>query len=198
MTDSPLITEGQIRPDPFDAHDGTIGRDDQGRHVIVWTRRLSHSPERVWRAITEQNEVGEWARGNWQFEPHIGGAMQLCLDNSRPLDERVSDPGVVTAYEPPNLLEFRVGAYDADSEQDGEHILRWSVQPESAGCVLGFSDTFEPGRRVRNGIVCGWQYMLDQLELHLSPSGSDWSTQDVEMERIYWRYRNMPRTADGS
>ena len=42
-------------------------------------------------------------------------------------------------------------------------------------------------------IVCGWQYMLDQLELFLSPAGSDWSTRDVEMERIYWRYRNMPR-----
>lgn len=198
MTTSQPETEPLIRPEPFDARDGTIGRDDQGRYVIAWTRHLAHAPERVWRAITEQGEVGEWARGNWQFEPCVGGAMQLCLDNSRVPEERVSDPGVVTAYEPPHLLEFRVAAYEADSEQDGEHILRWSVQPESGGCVLRFSDTFEPGRRVRNAIVCGWQYMLDQLELYLSPAGSDWSTRDVEMERIYWRYRKTSRPASWS
>jgi len=193
MTTSQSTTEVPVRPQPFDAHDGTIGRDDEGRYVIAWTRHLAHAPERVWRAITEQSEVGEWARGNWQFEPNVGGKMQLCLDNSLPLEDRIYDSGVVTAYEPPHLLEFRVSAYAADSDQDGEHILRWSVQAESDGCVLGFSDTFEPGRRVRNGIVCGWQFMLDQLEFHLTPTGSDWSTRDVEMERIYWRYRNMQR-----
>lgn len=198
MTVAQEITESSSRPTPFDSQDGTIERDDQGRYVIAWTRRLAHSPERVWRAITEQSEVGQWARGNWQFEPRVGGAMQLCVNNSLPPAERIVDPGVVTAYEPPNLLEFRVSGYAADSDQDGEHILRWSVQPKSGGCVLGFSDTFEPGRRIRNAIVCGWQYMLDQLELYLSPAGSDWSTRDVEMERIYWRYRNMPRPSDWS
>ena len=188
----PAITD-QVRPAPFDERDGVMARDDQGRYVIAWTRHLAHSPARVWRAITEQSEVRVWARGTWQFEPCVGGSMQLCLDNSLPASERVVDPGVVTIYEPPHLLEFRVGAYAGDSEQDGEHIIQWSVQPEASGCVLGFSDTFAPGRRARNAIVCGWQYMLDQLELELSPAGADWSTRDSEMERIYWRYRKMQR-----
>lgn len=196
MTEAQPATESALRPEPFDSRDGTIARDDQGRYIVAWTRHLTHSPDRVWRAITDQSEVSAWARGEWAFEPWVGGTLQLCLDNSRPSEERVYDPGVVTAYDPPRLLEFKVSAYDADTESDGEHILRWSVQAESGGCVLSFSDTFEPGRRVRNGIICGWQYMLDQLEAHLSPTGANWRTVDAEMERIYWRYRNMPRPAD--
>jgi len=198
MNNSQITPEPLIRPEPFDAQDGTIERDAEGRYVIAWTRQIAHPPERVWRAITDAREVGQWARGNWDFEPRVGGRMQLCLDNSLAPEDQVCDPGRVTAYEPPHLLEFRVGSYGADSAQDGEHILRWSLQADANGCVLGFSDTFEPGRRVRNSIVCGWQYMLDQLELHLSPAGSDWSTRDVEMERIYWRYRNLSRPAGWS
>ena len=198
MSKSQPSPESPIRPEPFDPGDGTIERDVEGRYVIAWTRRLAHPPERVWRAITQAQEVGKWARGNWDFEPRVGGTMQLCLDNSVAPEDQVRDAGRVTAYEPPHLLEFRVGSYGADSAQDGEHILRWSLQAAADGCVLGFSDTFEPGRRVRNAIVCGWQYMLDQLELHLSPAGSDWRTRDVEMERIYWRYRNLSRPAGWS
>ena len=192
------MTRTPIRPEPFDANDATLARDDQGRYVIAWVRHLTHSPERVWRAITDQNEIGQWARGSWDFEPWVGGNIQLCLDNSLPAEDRVYDPGLVIAYDPPKLLEFKVGAYAADTEQDGEHILRWSVQPEGDGCVLGFTDIFEPGRRVRNGIVCGWQFMLDQLGAHLSSTGSDWGKRDAEMERIYWRYRNLEKPAGWS
>lgn len=183
-----------IQPEPYDERDGTLARDDQGRYVIAWSRHLTHSPERVWRAITEQAEVGVWARGSWAFEPRVGGSIQLCLDNSRPEDERIYDAGIITAFDPPRLLEFRVGAYAADTEQDGEHIIRWSVHPEEGGCLLGFCDTFAPGRRVRNSIICGWQYMLDQLEFYLSSGSCDWSTSEAEMERIYWRFRKMVRT----
>ena len=190
------MTQAPIRPEPFDANDGTLARDDQGRYVIAWVRHLKHSPERVWRAITDQNEIGQWARGSWDFEPRVGGNIALCLDNSLPPKERVYDPGLVTAYDPPKLLEFKVSAYAADTAQDGEHILRWSVQPDGDGCVLGFTDIFEPGRRIRNSIVCGWQFMLDQLSAHLSPAGSDWGKSDTEMERIYWRYRNLEKPAD--
>ena len=66
-----------IQPEPYDERDGTLARDDQGRYVIAWSRHLTHSPERVWRAITEQAEVGVWARGSWAFEPRVGGSIQL-------------------------------------------------------------------------------------------------------------------------
>ena len=185
----------ELRPTPFDASDGVIRIDDRGRHRITWERHLPHPPERLWRAIADQDEVARWARASWAFEPRIGGAVHLCVDIEPPSEKRILDPGRVTACDPPRVLEFTIDVYRYNGPDSGEHVLRWELEPAGRGCMLRFSDTFALGHRVRSTIACGWHCMLDQLDAHLATDGAQPGTTDEQMARVYWRYRNARRPA---
>ncbi|MEM7218005.1 MAG: SRPBCC domain-containing protein [Pseudomonadota bacterium] len=183
----------EVAPQPFEHGDGRILLGSDGAQQLHYERLLKHPPERVWRAITDSGEISRWARASWDFEPRVGGAMELILNNSRDPADWVRDPGVVSAYEPPRLLEFTIDYYTADGIDAGPHVLRWTLAPAGDGCLLTFSDRFAPHKRAPNSIACGWHYMLDQLEQDLGGAGADWQTRDDEMTRIYWRYRNATR-----
>lgn len=182
----------KVRPSPFDERDGVIIIDDAGRQLIRYERSLEHAIERVWSAISNPQEVRRWAKASWDFEPWVGGRMRLILGEQ---DDRnqVEDEGTVTAYDPPNVLEFTIPYYSTNGPESGEHILRWELRADRAGTVLRFSDVFAPGQRVHNAIACGWHFMLDRLEEDLEGIDPSWESRDSEMERLYWRYRNAPR-----
>ncbi len=182
----------KVQPSPFDERDGVIFIDDAGRQVLRYERLLEHAVERVWSAISDSQEVRRWARASWDFEPRIGGKMSLILGEEDDPD-RVQDDGTVTAYDPPNVLEFTIPYYSTNGPESGEHILRWELEPNRAGTLLRFSDVFAPGQRVHNAIASGWHFMLYRLEEDLAGVSPNWESRDSEMERIYRRYRSAPR-----
>jgi len=128
------------------------------RWRLRFTRRLAHSPEKVWRAIVEpehrdawfpQRVVGDWAVGApLKFESDYGDF-----------------DGEVLAFEPPQLVEFRWG-----TDQ-----IRLEVRPDGDGTLLTLLDTFdELGKAARD--AAGWHVCLDGLESSLDgkKSASEW------------------------
>ncbi len=117
---------------------------------LRFTRRLDHSPEKVWRAITEPEHLKSWfptrpvgdltavgSRVSWEFDDHDLPAMQ----------------GEVLACEPPSLIEFGWGP----------DRIRMEISPEGDGCVLVLTDLLdELGKAARDG--AGWHTCLDRLE----------------------------------
>jgi uncharacterized protein YndB with AHSA1/START domain len=130
------------------------------RWRLRFRRQLHHSPETVWRAITEpehletwfpQRVVGEWTVGAPLRFEGVGGEFP-------PFD------GEVIACECPSLLEFRWGT----------DLLRFEIVPDGSGCTLILTDTIEElGKAARDG--AGWHACLDVLEHHLDGTPPPWT-----------------------
>jgi len=130
---------------------GTLERAGD-RWRLRFTRRLAHTPDKVWRAIVEPAHRDTW------FPQRIVGAWSV----GAPL-KFVSDfgdfDGEVLAYQPPALVEFRWG-----TDQ-----IRLEVSPDGEGTLLTLLDTFdEQGKAARD--AAGWHVCLDALESELSGS----------------------------
>jgi uncharacterized protein YndB with AHSA1/START domain len=116
---------------------------------LRFTRRLAHSPETLWRAITEAEHLKAWfpdeIEGN--FEP--GGVVRFVS----PYRPNSVFEGEIIEFDPPSVLEFR---------WDTNETLRFEIRPEGTGSVLTFLDTFdELGKAARDG--AGWHACLDAL-----------------------------------
>ncbi len=128
---------------------------------LRFTRQLAHSPEKVWRAVTEpghldawfpQRIVGEWVVGEpLKFEARQG--------------EHPAFDGEVLACEPPSLLEFRWGT----------DVIRFEIVPADGGCTFVLTDAFsELGKAARD--AAGWHTCLDFLVEHVAGSAPAWTS----------------------
>jgi uncharacterized protein YndB with AHSA1/START domain len=139
---------------------GSLERTPSGPR-LRFTRRLAHPPERVWRAVTEPEDLKAWfpdrivveqwavgARLHFEPAPAVAGGFE----------------GEVLAFEPPHFVEFRWGT----------DIIRIEVEPDGDGTKLTLLDTIdELGKAARDG--AGWHVCLDQLEHHLEGTTARWS-----------------------
>ncbi len=139
-----------------------------GRPALRFERVLPHPPQRVWRALTEPEEMFAWHPTPARFEPRAGGRVDY---DSKGHIAGMED-GEVTAYEEPRLLAYTWGVEEG---LQPDH-LRWELSPHDDGCLLilvhSFSDRF---KAARDG--AGWHVCLDSLAALLAgqpdPPGSD-------------------------
>jgi uncharacterized protein YndB with AHSA1/START domain len=133
-----------------------------GRDVLRYERRLSHPVERVWRAITEHEEVVQWL-GELELEPAEGGAVVLRWLNT---PEQTVARGTVTSFDPPRVLEL---------DTDTHGILRWELEPDDGGSRLVFTASYPPkDDETRLSLLAGWHIHLDHLSEALAGSPQDW------------------------
>lgn len=172
--------------------DGVIGRDDQGRSVLSFERYLKFPIDRVWRAITDPNEVRGWLRG-MDIDARVGGAITLRFPGDKMEAGSSAAKGQITAFEPPFLIEYWTNIVNSQNEK-ARHIMRWQLKEQQDGCLLNFSTTFNLGERASNSIICGWHHCLELLENSLEGRPANWKlfTRD-RIEELYWHYRNKQR-----
>jgi len=125
---------------------------DGDRWTLVFARRLAHPPERVWRALTEPEELRAWA----PFLPdrslaRTGEATLTMFEDATALGD--GSPAEVTRADAPSLLEYRW--------QDD--LLRWELEPESAGTRLTLRHTVAGDEWVPK-VAAGWHLCLDVAE----------------------------------
>jgi len=130
-----------------------------GRWQLEFVRKLSHAPEKVWRALTEPEHLVAWFPAAIEGERVAGAPLRFVFSN----DEGAAVEGEMITFEPPSLLEYRWG----------DETLRFELRPEGDGCVLTFVNRFdEKGKAARDG--AGWHSCLDLLEYHLSGDEAPW------------------------
>jgi uncharacterized protein YndB with AHSA1/START domain len=119
-----------------------------GRPALRFERRLPHSVERVWRAVTEPSELARWfvvAEVPWT--PAAGEEF-----------EAGGDTGRIESVEPPHLLAWTWG------------VERYSfeLRPDGDGCVLVFTHVFNPELGPSWQHAAGWETYLVRLDAHLA------------------------------
>jgi uncharacterized protein YndB with AHSA1/START domain len=125
--------------------------------------KLPHRPEKVWRALTEPEQLAAWFPAEMHGERTAGAPLQFV---HKDFDGAPKD-GEMIIYDPPSVLEFRW--------TDDTFCIE--LEPDGDGCVLTFEQTFdELGKAARDG--AGWHVCLDVLGYHLSGEKAPWEPMD--------------------
>ncbi|MFP2929427.1 SRPBCC domain-containing protein [Pyxidicoccus sp. 3LG] len=140
--------------------EGTL-RAKGDRFELRYERRLAHTPEKVWRALTDKAELVHWFPAIIEGPREAGADLRFLFEG----EPSYQGNGKLSVYDPPNVLEF---SWDGD-------VLRFELKPEGTGCLLVFTSTFDDrARAYRDGT--GWHVCLDNLETRLdgkTPAGHD-------------------------
>ena len=133
------------------------------RWRLRFVRKLAHSQEKVWRAITEPEHLTAWFPQRIEGDWAVGASLRF----EHPGKGFPGFDGQVLALVPPRLLEFRWGT----------DTLRFEIVPDGAGCQLTLMHTFDQqGKGARDG--AGWHLCLDMLEHHLDGTTPPWAPRE--------------------
>jgi uncharacterized protein YndB with AHSA1/START domain len=135
--------------------------DAEDRPAVRFTLDVQQPLDRVWRAVTDPDELRAWFPSTVSYRPRVGASIHFTDDPNLP-----STSGTVLAYDAPRRFAFGWG--------DDELWFDLSVPSADAGpvCRLVLTDVLElRDAAARN--AAGWEVCLDALELHLDGVARD-------------------------
>jgi uncharacterized protein YndB with AHSA1/START domain len=151
------------------------------RPALRFERRLAHPIDRVWRAVTEPDELKQWFPNEVEMDLRVGGKMTFTF----PEDAYPPMVGEVLELEAPRLFAFTWG----------EDELRFELESIDGGdgCLLRFTDVLGDREKAARD-AAGWETCFEGLEKMLAGGPS-------ETARPYptegWRERYERYVADG-
>jgi uncharacterized protein YndB with AHSA1/START domain len=120
---------------------------DDGRWTLVFVRDFPHPPEKVWAALTEADQIKQWAPYDADRDLTGPGAATLTMIDGQTAKAMAAE---VTRVEPPRLLEY---TWDTDR-------LRWELTPTGAGTRLTLRHTLNDRDWIPK-VAAGWHICLD-------------------------------------
>jgi uncharacterized protein YndB with AHSA1/START domain len=128
---------------------GAEVRKDGEKWTLVLVRELRHPPEKVWQALTDPEQLHEWAP--FDSDRNLGTVGTARLSTVGAPTPLVSETQVKRA-EAPTLLEFNWGGQD----------IRWELEPLGRGTRLTLWHNIDRGF-ISMG-AAGWHICLDVLD----------------------------------
>jgi uncharacterized protein YndB with AHSA1/START domain len=129
----------------------------EGTRTLVIERTFSHSPEKLWRALTESPLIAQWLLKN-DFEPVVGHRFQF---RSEPVPQwnGIIDSEVLVV-EPLKRLSYSWGSMGLES------VVLFTLTPAENGTHVrmehsGFRADQDAAYK---GATYGWQRFLGMLE----------------------------------
>jgi uncharacterized protein YndB with AHSA1/START domain len=132
---------------------GAEVRKDGDRWTLVLVRELRHPPRKVWQALTESEQLREWAPFDADRNLDTPGPVKLSTVGTP--TPQVSESRVTRA-EAPRLLEYSWGGND----------MRWELEPVATGTRLTLWHNIDR-RYVAMG-AAGWHICFDVLDRFLA------------------------------
>jgi uncharacterized protein YndB with AHSA1/START domain len=140
---------------------------------LRFVRRLPHEPEKVFRALTEPEQLSAWFPTDIVGERRAGAALKFEFREG----EGPTIEGALLAYDPPRVVEYQWG---------DDETLRFELAPDGEGTVLTFVNTFaELGKAARD--AAGWHTCLDLLGHQLARTKPPWE-QSARWKQVHPRY----------
>ncbi len=146
-----MTTREQYTPGPANlAH---VQKDGEN-WTLVLVRQLRHSPEKVWRALTDPAQLREWAP--FDADGNLGIAGTTVKLNTVGTPTPVISETRIKQADAPNVLAYSWG--------DGD--LRWELEDFGGGTRLTLWHNID--RRYIAMGAAGWQICLDVMDHALS------------------------------
>ena len=121
--------------------------------TLVLVRELRHAPDKVWQALTDPEQLREWAP--FDADGNLGRAgATVRLTTVGAQSPHVAETRVTRA-EPPRVLEYTWGGFD----------MRWQLEPISGGTRLTLWTNIDK-RFIAMG-AAGWHVCFDVLARYL-------------------------------
>ncbi len=131
-----------------------------GRLALRFERRLKHSREKVWSAVTDPGHLSQWYPFRvTELEPRVGG--RIAFDDG----EGTIYTATITHFDPPRQFAFDEHDPDGKKREFDDH-LRIELRDEGGGCLLVLTHIMtDPS--IADSASGGWQACLDELAAHL-------------------------------
>lgn len=166
-------------------HDGRLITVDS-RPALRFERRYRQPIERVWRAVTEPEEMAEWFPAQVLGEREVGAALTFDDDAQRAAAHEAGEAtradgpmftGTVVTYDPPQVFAFTWG----------DELLRIELMPDGDGTLLRFTQVLShQSVAARNG--GGWHMCLLELDRLVEGAAEDHDAEADEDFGIYHEY----------
>lgn len=132
-------------------------------HTIIVQKELRHRPEKVWRALTDPNLVGQWLLEN-DLQPTVGRKFSFRRE-PLPNWNGIVECEVLES-EPPRRLSYTWTVAGADPAQGLRTIVTWTLTPTPSGTRLRMEHSgFRPDQQANyQGAAYGWNKFLAGLE----------------------------------
>ena len=126
---------------------------------VVIEREMPHSPEKIWRALTQPHLIEEWLMKN-DFKPVVGHSFNLRGEWGGVLDCEV------LVVEPNKELAYTWNHAADDPAFNLQSVVTFTLTPTAAGTRLRMEQVgFRPDQRQAfGGANAGWQQMFAKLE----------------------------------
>jgi uncharacterized protein YndB with AHSA1/START domain len=138
-------------------------------YSLSFTRLSRHPAERLWRAITDPDEITRWTDYPARVDLRPGGAWNIDFGRTDEGDLA----GVVV-----RVVTGRELAYVW-----GRSVIEWMITPRAGGCEYRFVHHGIERRGIdgEEGLAAGWHGFLDQLDAYL-----DGTPLDRRQQRLGW------------
>ena len=115
--------------------------------MIRIERRYDSPVERVWRAVTEPDEMERWFVVRPSWKPELGETF-----------EAYGHRGEITELDRPRAFAWTWGVEE----------YRFELEPDGDGCRLVFTHVFNPELGPQEQHERGWRAYFARLEAHLA------------------------------
>ncbi len=137
--------------------------------TIEFSRRFAASPERVWAALTDADELLAWLTPG-TIEGRVGGSVNLDFGEGGVIT------GEVAAFDPPALLTYTWVFPDGVASQ-----VTFEVSADGDGTMLRLTHDRVPTETAA-GYTPGWHAFLDRFEAVVT--GETVPTWDERIEAV--------------
>ncbi|THV12383.1 SRPBCC family protein [Rhizobium rhizophilum] len=127
--------------------------------TVIVEREFAHTPEKVWRALTQPHLISEWLMKN-DFAPVVGHSFNLQGEWGGVLDCEV------LVVEQLKTLSYSWNLKHDDPAFDLRSVVTFSISPTATGTLLRMEQSgFRPDQRQAfGGARAGWPQFLTKLE----------------------------------
>jgi uncharacterized protein YndB with AHSA1/START domain len=133
---------------------GSEVRKDGEKWTLILVRELRHAPEKVWQALTDPAQLGEWAPFDADGSLGTAGSTVKLTTVGAPTPHVTET--TVTRADAPRVLEYSWGGAD----------VRWELEAFGGGTRLTLWHNID--RRFISMGAAGWHICLDVLDRLLS------------------------------
>ncbi len=151
---------------------GTLAEDGD-RCRVRFERLYDATPQELWSALTDPEQLRGWLAHASRFQLEVGGEIRLDFGD----DDEVH--GAIRELESGRLLEF-----SWTSSAEAESVVRFEIVPRERGVLLVLDHRALP-REVGVAYSAGWHAHLDMLAAALAGAALQFGPRYEELRPAY-------------